>query len=78
MTGMRTPRNLRLTGATRREWTLLLGAAPLLAQPPSSPSPAPSTSEGLQKAKDDVRHISERLAKLEVPMNVEPAFAFRP
>ena len=71
---------------TRRQWTALLGAAPLAAQvttnvpPIGSPQPAPanaSQQDKLQKAKDDVRRVSERLAAIEVPMDVEPAFTFK-
>jgi len=32
----------------------------------------------MQKAYADVRKVSEQLSKIEVPMNVEPAFSFRP
>lgn len=81
MAGMRPPRRLQPSkGATRREWTLLLGAAPLLAQSTSSPVPAPVPTPGADqdKAKQQIRRVSERLAQLEVPMNVEPAFSFRP
>jgi hypothetical protein len=70
----------------------LLTATPLAAQvasPPATqktpplgaPAPAPPSAtpdQKLQKAYDDVRQISARLSKLEVPMNVEPAFAFKP
>jgi hypothetical protein len=70
----------------------LLTATPLAAQvaaPPVSQkapplgAPTPATlsatlDQKLQKAYDDVRQVSERLSKLEVPMNVEPAFAFKP
>ena len=49
--------------------------------PLGSPAPAaPGTDPAakLSKAVDDVRKVSERLAQMEVPMNVEPAFLFRP
>ncbi len=64
---------------TRREWTLLLAAAPLTAQVPSpaTPAPVPSAGSNLPKALDEVRKVSERLSHLEVPMNVEPAFSFQ-
>jgi hypothetical protein len=71
---------------TRRQWTALLGAAPLAAQVTSSvppvgvpvPSSAPASPEQLlQKAAADIRQVSESLSKIEVPMNVEPAFSFR-
>lgn len=77
---------------SRRRVAAFLAATPLAAQvasPPTTqktpplgtPTPAPPAAtpeEKLQKAYDDVRRISERLSKLEVPMNVEPAFAFKP
>lgn len=43
---------------------------------PAQPSAAPE--QKLQKAYSDVRETSDRLSKIEVPMDVEPAFAFRP
>jgi hypothetical protein len=71
---------IRMSRITRREWAALLGAAPLAAQivskdvPPRPAAPA----QTIQKAYADVRRISDRLAQIEVPMNVEPAFVFRP
>jgi hypothetical protein len=70
---------------TRRQWTALVGAAPLVAQvtskpPQGAPAPAPasaSAEEKLKKAYSDVRGVSHRLSKLEVPMDIEPAFAFK-
>ncbi len=71
---------------TRRQWTALLAAAPLIAQvtstvPPTGVPAAPigpaSPEQRLQKAYADVRKASERLSKIQVPMNVEPAFSFR-
>jgi hypothetical protein len=70
---------------TRREWTALIGAAPLLGQvtskpPQGAPAPAPPSAtpeEKLKKAYADIRSVSDRLSHLEVPMNVEPAFAFK-
>ena len=42
-------------------------------------APAPDTPEQkLQKAYADIRATSDRLAQIEVPMNTEPAFSFRP
>ena len=72
---------------TRREWTILLAATPLAAQvtsktpPQGTPTPAPAGAtpeQKRQKAFDDVRKVSERLSQIEVPMYIEPAFAFRP
>ncbi len=72
---------------TRRQWTaLVVAAAPLAAQvttttPPSgSPAPAqaPATpEERLQKAYAEIHKTSGMLFKIEVPMTLEPAFAFR-
>jgi hypothetical protein len=71
---------------TRRQWAVLLGTAPLVAQvtstvPPTgvpAPPNAPASPEQrLQKAYADIRQVSERLSKIEMPMNVEPAFSFR-
>jgi hypothetical protein len=56
---------------SRRTWTLLLAALPVLAQ-------EKKPEDKLQKANDDVRGVSDRLAQTEVPMSVEPAFIFRP
>jgi hypothetical protein len=70
---------------TRRQWTVLVGAGPLLGQvtskpPQGAPAPAPSSAspeEKLKKAYADVREVSDRLSKLEVSMDIEPAFAFK-
>ncbi|HSU58199.1 MAG TPA: hypothetical protein VLI55_02700 [Bryobacteraceae bacterium] len=76
-----------LLDLTRRQWTALIAAAPLAAQvtskipPQGAPAPSPPSAnpqQALQKAYADVRALSDRLSKMEVPMNVEPAFAFRP
>jgi hypothetical protein len=65
---------------------VLLGVAPVAAQvtskvpPQGSPAPAsPSATpqEKLQKAYADIRRVSDKLAQIEVPADVEPAFAFR-
>jgi hypothetical protein len=56
---------------SRRTWTLLLAALPAFAQ-------EKKPEDKRQKANDDVRGVSERLAQTEVPMSVEPAFIFRP
>jgi hypothetical protein len=84
----------RRTGTSRsnrRDWTkrlvCALAAIPAAAQvtqkvPPQgapAPPPQPATPEQrLQKAYADVHAVSDQLSKLEVPMNIEPAFAFRP
>ncbi|HEX4809543.1 MAG TPA: hypothetical protein VH325_11475 [Bryobacteraceae bacterium] len=77
-------------GFSRREWSrrvaVGLTAAPVAAQvvqkvPPAGvPAPAPASDtpeQRLQKAYADIRSVSEQLSKLEVPMDVEPAFSFR-
>ncbi len=77
MAAMRPRRTSDQPQLTRRQWTALLSAAPLAAQTvqaPPTPSPA---APNLEKALDGVRQVSARLAKLEVPMNVEPAFSFK-
>ncbi len=77
---------------TRRRIAALLTAAPLAAQtipPPVTQktpplgTPAPSATgatpdEKLKKANDGIRQVSARLAKVEVPMETEPAFVFKP
>ena len=57
---------------TRRQWAALLGISPLLAQtPPSSPP-----EQKPENPDAGVRDVSQRLAEIEVPMDVEPAFRF--
>ena len=72
---------------TRRNAAALLTASPLLAQvtqktpPQGAPAPAPPAAtpeQKMQKALADVHQLSGRLAQIELPMNIEPAFAFRP
>ena len=62
-------------------------AAPAIAQvtqktPPigaPAPAPPPATPEQqLRKAYDEVHAVSEQLSKLDLPMDIEPAFSFRP
>jgi hypothetical protein len=71
---------------TRRQWAALVAAAPLAAQvtskvppqgAPAPAQPAATPQQKLQKAYSDVRASSDKLSKIEVPMNVEPAFMFR-
>jgi hypothetical protein len=67
---------------SRRRWVILMGAtAPLLAQstaqiPPVSAVPAPTPEQRLDKAKADVREVSDKLAAITVPMATEPSFKF--
>lgn len=77
---------------TRRRLAALLAATPIAAQTPVPPvtqktpplgTPAPSPAaknpdEKLKKANDGIREMSARLSKLEVPMDTEPAFVFKP
>ena len=76
---------------SRRKWAkraaLTVATSPVLAQvsqkipPQGTPVPpiAPATPEQrMQKAYADIHAVSDELSKLEVPMNIEPAFAFRP
>ncbi len=72
---------------TRRQWTALIAAAPIAAQvtskvppqgAPAPPQPPATPEQKLQKAYADIRALSDRLSKMELPMNLEPAFAFRP
>ena len=82
-------RGNREARVSRRTWTKglagALGVAPALTQvtqkvPPTGvpAPPAPATPEQrLQKAYADVHAVSVQLSQIEVPMNIEPAFAFR-
>jgi hypothetical protein len=72
---------------SRRQLAALFTATPALAQvsstvpPQGAPKPAPpsaSPEQKVEKALDDIRTTSRRLAAIELPMNVEPAFAFKP
>ena len=72
---------------TRRQCTALLTATPLVAQvtqkvppvgAPAPPQPPATPQQKLEKAYADVHDVSDRLSKIELPTNVEPAFAFRP
>lgn len=61
-----------------------LAAMPVAAQQPSTVPPkgvpvvppAATASADLQKAFDDVKQASGRLASIQIPMALEPAFAF--
>ena len=84
---MKSPRVFRIN---RREWgrraAAGLFATPIVAQvtptvppvgAPAPPKPPATPEQKLQKAYADIRSVSDQLAKLEVPLDVEPAFAFR-
>jgi hypothetical protein len=63
---------------SRRNWVILLGATPLLAQTPPQSAASPVTPEqSMDKARSQVREVSDKLTAIEVPMNIEPAFRFR-
>ncbi|HEX4165296.1 MAG TPA: hypothetical protein VHZ55_07470 [Bryobacteraceae bacterium] len=73
---------------TRRQWTaLVVAAVPLAAQvtttttppagAPAPAKPAATPQERARKAYADIHETSDLLSKIEVPMNVEPAFSFR-
>jgi hypothetical protein len=80
------------TKISRRRVALLLSVSPLAAQvasppinqktppvgTPAAPAGAKDPVAKLQKAVEDVRQVSQMLSKLEVPMDVEPAFQFKP
>ncbi len=57
----------------RRRWLWVVGTTPLLAQ---TPTPAVTPEQRMQKASADVRQVSDKLAAMEVPMDVEPSFRF--
>ena len=63
---------------SRRNLVLLIGAAPVLARTSSPQTPAQSQTaeQRLEKAKADVREVSDQLAAINVPMNIEPSFRF--
>ena len=62
---------------TRRKLVGILAASPALAQVASKVPPVGVPETGSKKAVQDVHSVSERLAQIEVPMNIEPAFAFK-
>jgi hypothetical protein len=67
-----------LSGLTRREWSALIAVAPLAAQTPAK-VPAPAISgQAVAKAIADVQQTKQKLAELQVPMNIEPSFRFVP
>lgn len=66
---------MRMT-LTRRQWGALLGASPLLTKAAAQTPPAPPAEQKPEKPDAGVRDVSQRLAEIEVPMDVEPAFRF--
>jgi hypothetical protein len=61
---------------TRRQWAALLGVSPLLAAAPVQVPPPAPPEQKLEKANADIRDASQRLAEIEVPIDIEPAFQF--
>jgi hypothetical protein len=63
---------------SRRRWVMLLGSTPLLAQTAvQTPAPPMTPEQRGEKAKSDVRQVSDKLAAIEISMFIEPAFHFR-
>jgi hypothetical protein len=63
---------------SRRRWVKLMGSTPLLAQTAvQTPAPAATPEQRAEKAKSDIQQIQEKLAALELPMSIEPAFRFK-
>ena len=63
---------------SRRQCVALLGTTPLLAQTAVPPSTLPAAPEQrLDKARSGVREVSGKLAAIDLPMSIEPAFRFR-
>jgi hypothetical protein len=75
---------------TRRKWVAFIAAMPIAASafaqvtstvpPQGSPAPAEASATPearLKKASDDVHAVSDRLAEIELPMDIEPAFSFK-
>jgi hypothetical protein len=56
---------------TRRKITAVLLAAP------AAPAALAQAADPLQTAKDRMRVNSQALAKLDIPMSLEPAFQFK-
>jgi len=72
---------------TRRHMLAAIAVTPAVAQitspvpPQGTPAPAPPSAppnEKLQKAYDDIRETSRHLSAIDVAMNIEPAFTFKP
>ena len=61
---------------TRRQWGALLGASPLLTRAASQAPPSPPPEQKTEKPDAGIRDVSQRLAEIEVPMDIEPAFRF--
>ncbi|HSU57516.1 MAG TPA: hypothetical protein VLT36_25975 [Candidatus Dormibacteraeota bacterium] len=80
------------TPITRRRLAALLSATPLLAQTtpppvtqktpplgtPAAAASAATPDEKLKKKNDEMHQMSARLTNIEVSMDTEPAFVFKP
>jgi hypothetical protein len=65
------------TKLTRRELAAALSTSAILrAQTPAPPIPS-NADEELKAVKDTIRQNSEQLAKVDLPMSIEPAVQFR-
>jgi len=65
---------------TRREVTILLAALPLAAQttpPPQVKAPFRPAPKTVTEAAQQAAETSEKLRTFNLPMSVEPAFAFK-
>ncbi|HMF76512.1 MAG TPA: hypothetical protein VK604_12690 [Bryobacteraceae bacterium] len=71
-------RRKTLPGLTRREWSTLFAAAPLVAQTSVQVPAATAPAETAAKAVADVQQTRQKLAEIQVPMSVEPSFRFVP
>jgi hypothetical protein len=69
------PYNVPMT-LTRRQWGALLGASPLLTRAAAQAPPTPPPEQKPEKPDAAVHDVSQRLAEIEVPMDIEPAFRF--
>jgi hypothetical protein len=61
---------------TRRAWAVALATAPLVAA--QTPTAATSPADVQKKADEELNAVKELLAKIDLPMDVAPAFQFRP
>ncbi|MFZ0590209.1 MAG: hypothetical protein WAM39_06985 [Bryobacteraceae bacterium] len=63
---------------TRRHFAAFLAAAPALAQTaPATANQQPPAPRTIDEANKDVSDASEELKALSVPIDLEPAFAFK-
>jgi hypothetical protein len=62
---------------TRRDLIVALTLSPLAAVSSAAELPANADAQ-LQKAYANIRETSTRLAQIAAPMNLEPAFVFKP